>query len=97
MVWKDDPCPVFTDIRTNKEYLKTNVSLTENPDEVVDETQPALLEDTFFNDPHFSEQFLGFPVAPPSRKKEEIVYDLAQRPERPAGLRPWSKNKTTKI
>jgi|LakMenEpi03Aug12_release.lakeMendotaPanAssembly.Ray.scaffolds.fasta_scaffold737618_1 hypothetical protein len=91
MIWKDDPCPQFQDIRTNEEDLNTNVSLTENPDEVVDETQPALPEDTFSNDPHFSEPFHGFPMAPLRRRRRELVHDPIQRPERPVVLRPWSK------
>ena len=91
MIWKDDPCPEFRDVGTNEEELSTNDSLTENTDEVVD--QPALPEDTFSNDPQFSEPFHGFPVAPPRRKRRELVNDPVQRPERPAGLRPWSKIK----
>ena len=92
MIWKYDPCPEFKDVRTNEEELSTNVSLTENTDEVVD--QPAFPEDTFSNDPQFSEPFHAFPVAPPRRKRRELVHDPIQRPERPAGLRPWSNYKT---
>nr|CAH0101626.1 unnamed protein product [Daphnia galeata] len=88
MICKDDPCPEFRDVGTNEEELSTNDSLTENTDEVVD--QPALPEDTFSNDPQFSEPFHGFPVAPPRRKRRELVNDPVQRPERPAGLRPWT-------
>ncbi len=91
MIWKDDPCPEFRDVRTNEEELSTNDSLTENTDEVVD--QPAFPEDTFLNDPQFSEPFHGFPVAPLRRKRRELVNDPVQRPERPAGLRPWPKIK----
>jgi hypothetical protein len=91
MIWKEDPCPEFRDVGTNEEELSTNDSLTENTDEVVG--QPALPEDTFSNDPQFSEPFHGFPVAPPRRKRRELVNDPIQRPERPAGLRPWSKIK----
>jgi hypothetical protein len=91
MIWKDDPCPEFRDVRTNEEELSTNDSLTENTDEVVD--QPALPEDTFSDDPQFSEPFHGFPVASPRGEGRELVNDPIQRPERPAGLRPWSKIK----
>ena len=91
MIWKDDPCPEFRDAGTNEEELSTNDSLTENTDEVAD--QPALPEDTFSDDPQFSEPFHGFPVASPRGERRELVNDPIQRPERPAGLRPWSKIK----
>ena len=91
MIWKDDPCPEFKDVRTNEEELSTNDSLTENTDEVAD--QPALPEDTFSDDPQFSEPFHGFTVASLRGERRELVNDPVQRPERPAGLRPWSKIK----
>jgi hypothetical protein len=45
MIWKDDPCQEFQEIRTNEADLSTNGSLMENPDEVVDETHTVLQED----------------------------------------------------
>ncbi len=97
MIWKDEPCPQFQDIRTNEEDLNTKVGLAENPDEVMDETQPALPEDKFSNDPQFSEPFHGFPVAPPRRRRREYMHDPIQRAERPAGLRPCSTIKPREL
>ena len=66
MIWKDDPCQEFQEIRTNEADLSTNGSLMENPDEVVDETFTVLQEDTFSNqtEPKNSQKGGILPISP---------------------------------
>ena len=90
MIWKDDPCPEFKDVRTNEEELSTNVNLTENTTKL---WISQLFQKIRFQTIHNSlNHFMGLQY-PPRRKRKDLVHDPIKRPERPAGLRLWSKIK----
>jgi hypothetical protein len=101
MVWKDDPVPHFEDVRINNGNLEDTLAIPEdlgtegNDDEkganIEPDAQRAIpaTEETGLTD--ITEPFYGFPVAPPRRKRREPTEPPGPKPDRPAGLRPWSK------
>ncbi|KAI9565040.1 hypothetical protein GHT06_008785 [Daphnia sinensis] len=93
MIWKDDPCPEFEDLRLNpakqvieeeeEEDLTLEDDIVETPDyrEAFSLDLPA--EE---NEMNISNPFFGF-TSPPHGDNEAVE---PARPERREGLRPWS-------
>jgi hypothetical protein len=98
MIWKDDPCPQFEDLRIiDQDSESVAISpqeedRSEDREDIKTHEESEVLNDTMQMDGGNSmEPFYGFPVAPPRRKRKNQTFDLEQRAERPPGLRPWSK------
>lgn len=102
MVWTDDSVPHFEDLRINNGNLENTLAIPEdvgtevddnlegvNVDETDAQRPIPITEETGL--PDITEPFYGFPVAFPRRERGEPTQITGPRPDRPPGLRPWSK------